>query len=151
MNEKKVKNQTIAVELTVRQAVALFHAGENAIDEHWCQEAQNLDGKPEFNSTSFYSLVDGVNALLDAVEDKVRNRAAEDEEPVKSSEAEFDRGYNALAKSLNDWVTWWNAYTSGNRANLTDEEEARVASVADFGGKFEDFVTREIFFIEEAS
>jgi len=69
----------------------------------------------------------------------------------KVNDSEFDRGYNALAKSLNDWVVWWNAYTSGNQASLTEDERARVASVADFGGKFEDFVTRELLFIEEES
>lgn len=68
---KKVKNQTITVELTVRQAVALLHAGDNAIEEHWAETQQRLDGEPEFVSASFYALVDGVHALLDAVEAKV--------------------------------------------------------------------------------
>jgi len=62
----------------------------------------------------------------------------------------YDVGYGDLAKSLNEWVSWWNTYTSGNRSNLTEEEQARVSSVVDIGGKFEDFVTRELFFIGES-
>jgi hypothetical protein len=84
--------------------------------------------------------------LQNAAKGLLHNFVVEDEE-----EDRYDEGYSALAKQLNEWVGWWLAYTSGNRANLTEEERMRVASVADVGGNFEDFVTRELFFIEEGS
>jgi hypothetical protein len=69
-------------------------------------------------------------------------------------EDRWDQGYSSMVTNLAEWHEWWNAYMSGSKKQydaLTEEQKQRISSVVDNGGKFEDFIARELFFIEEGS
>jgi hypothetical protein len=77
------------------------------------------------------------------------------EEDPEDRDAEIDaaasNGYDEAIRDLKDWVRIWSTWFADTEGHdsLTREECMRVESVVDNGGKFEDFITREIFFIEE--
>jgi hypothetical protein len=66
-------------------------------------------------------------------------------------EAAASRGYDEAIRDVKDWLRIWSTYTATEiegLASLTMEERMRVQSVLDNDGLFEDFVAREVFFIE---
>lgn len=94
------------------------------------------------------SFIEMAAAMKNSAQEMLGNFVVDE---ADTDESEFSRGYDAAIEDLETWHRWWTWYHGSNKEYqaLTDEERERISSVVYNGGKFEDFIAREVFFIKE--